>query len=449
MGEAAESLLKLREDAKGFSIPFSDVRDAQVEAMNERLQERIGTIKLVGLRAADAGVREIRSHADMVPLLLPHTAYKSYPETYLSEKKWDRLTKWLGTVSAYPLDGVDLAGVTDVDEWIARLGQAGHFVSCTSGTSGKPAMLIASQADMDWTGRDSVLACSWATGMKPTRDRLMFAVAAAAAIPRSAAIGAAQAEAFQLPGSERFAYPVPTITIGSVTKMITLRKAIADGTAKPGEIAEFEATSAARQKAMDDAVGLTADALIAARKERLFISGMWAAVHKVAEEVRNRGYTAADFHPENACHIVGGLKGAVLPPDYKEYIYATFNLQPDRNYQIYGMQELNTVMPRCRKGGRYHIPPWVVCLPLDKEGEQLASLGTGENEGRAAFFDLSLDGRWGGLITGDRIHIDFGPCACGSPSPSIRDDVVRYTDLVGDDKIACSGTIDAYVKGIV
>jgi len=33
----------------------------------------------------------------------------------------------------------------------------------------------------------------------------------------------------------------------------------------------------------------------------------------------------------------------------------------------------------------------------------------GEYEGRAAFFDLSLDGRWGGVISGDKISIDFSP----------------------------------------
>jgi hypothetical protein len=447
MGDTVNSLMKLSVGCKGFSLPFSEVRDAQVAAMNERLQERIDRIKLVGLRAKDADITSIRSHAEVVPLLLPHTAYKSYPETVLAEGKWDRMTKWLSTVSTYRLDDVDLAGVADVDEWIARLGQAGHFVSCTSGTTGKPAMLIASQADMDWTGADSVRACAWATGMTASHDRRIFAVAAAAQIPRSAAIGEAMTAAFQVPGTERFAYPIPPITIGSITKMITLRKAIADGSARPSEIEEFEATSAARQQAMDDAVGITADALIAARPERLHITGMWAAVHKVAEEVRSRGYAAADFNPENSCYIVGGLKGAVLPPDYKEYIYATFNLSPEQNFQIYGMQEINTVMPRCRRG-RYHVPPWVVCLPLDKEGEQLLPIGTGEIEGRAALFDLSMDGRWGGVISGDRIEVDFGACACGSPSPSIADTIVRYTDIQGDDKIACSGTIDAYVRGL-
>jgi hypothetical protein len=51
------------------------------------------------------------------------------------------------------------------------------------------------------------------------------------------------------------------------------------------------------------------------------------------------------------------------------------------------------------------------------------------------------------VISGDRIAIQFKPCACGSRSPSIRDDIQRYADLEGDDKIGCAGTVDAYVRG--
>ncbi len=72
----------------------------------------------------------------------------------------------------------------------------------------------------------------------------------------------------------------------------------------------------------------------------------------------------------------------------------------------------------------------------------------GEIEGRAAFFDLALDGRWGGVITGDKISLDLGPCACGNAGPIIRDNIVRYADLEGDDKIGCAGTVDAYVRGL-
>src|SRR3546814_3521438 len=80
-------------------------------------------------------------------------------------------------------------------------------------------------------------------------------------------------------------------------------------------------------------------------------------------------------------------------------------------------------MPRCRAGGRYHVPPWVVPLILDKSGDALLPIGNGEYEGLAAFFDLSIDGRWGGVISGDRISIDFSPCPCGHKGPSIRDNI--------------------------
>ncbi|MFT4027569.1 MAG: hypothetical protein QM676_12315, partial [Novosphingobium sp.] len=78
----------------------------------------------------------------------------------------------------------------------------------------------------------------------------------------------------------------------------------------------------------------------------------------------------------------------------------------------------------------------------------LLPVGEGKVEGRAAFFDLSMDGRWGGVISGDKIEIDYTPCACGARSPSISDTIARYADLSGDDKIGCAGTVDAYVRGL-
>ncbi|MCB2076297.1 MAG: hypothetical protein KDE55_01225 [Novosphingobium sp.] len=448
MGENVEKLKAYVVGGAGYDVPIEEVRDIQVAALNERLQERRDRIKLVKFRANEAGIDEINRIEDVVPLLLPHTAYKSYPESFLADERWDKLTKWLGTVYAYPTDNVDLDGIDGIDEWIQRLADAGHITSCSSGTTGKSAMLPCSLEDVDWVCKDGVDACAWGSGVEPAQDRVMFGIAPVAEMPRNLAMREALQAAFAIPGRERFNYPVPPITIGSITRMITLRRAIADGTARPAEIQEFEETSALRQKAVDEAAGVCADALIAARHEKLFISGFWAALHGAATEVRARGYSGKDFHPDNTCFIGGGLKGAQLPPDYREFVFDTFNLRPERNYQMYGMQEIQTSMPRCQKGGRYHIPPWLVCLPLDRDGENLVPMGPGEVEGRAAFFDLSLDGRWGGIISGDRIHVDFGPCECGARSPSIRDDITRYSDIQGDDKITCSGTVDAYVRGM-
>ena len=448
MGERVEQLTSLVTAGDRYNIPFADLRDRQIAAMNERFQERKDQIKLVGHRAKEAGITAVRSLEEVVKLLLPHTAYKSYPENWLAQKRWDRLSKWLDTVSTHrvPVDKVADAG--EVDDWIGNLAGNGFFVSCSSGTTGKSAMLVASQKDMDWCKTEAVATYSWGSGVKPAQDRRMFGMAATAHVPRNVATGEAYTAALQDPNYERFAYPVPPITVGGLTQMVVLRKSIADGTAKPQDLAAFEKISAERQKAVDDAVGITAKAVVEARRSKLHVSGLWAGLYNVAKAVREMGYSAKDFNPENSIYVGGGLKRARLPDDYREFVYETFNIQPQRNYQNYSMQELHSGMPRCQAGGRYHVPPWVVPLILDEEGDNLLPLIDGEYEGRAAFFDLSLDGRWGGVISGDKISINFSPCACGNKGPSIRDNIVRYSDLGGDDKIGCAGTVDAYVRGV-
>ena len=448
MGAKVDRLTSMVDDPNRYDIPFSELRDAQVEAMNERFQERKDAIKLVRHRAEEAGIDEIRSREDAVALLLPHTAYKSYPESFLMDERWDRLGKWLDTVATHRVPKIDPDQVANVDDWIDKLQDGGHYVSCSSGTTGKSAMLVASAADMQWCLREAPQAYTWGSGVPLDRSRRMFGMAAIAKTARAEATGQAYTSALQDPTSERFAYPVPPITVGGLTQMVVLRKKIADGTAQPSELAEYDAESARRQQAVDDAVGVTARALVEARHEKLHLTGLWAGLYNVAKAVRELGYSGKDFNPENSIYVGGGLKRAVLPDDYREFVYETFNIQPERNYQNYSMQELHSGMPRCQKGGRYHLPPWLVPLILDKSGDNLLPIEDGEYEGRAAFFDLSIDGRWGGVISGDKVSITFEPCACGARGPSIRDDVTRYADLEGDDKIGCAGTVDAYVRGV-
>ena len=449
MGVQADRLTGLVSAQDRFNIPHAELRAAQIAALDERFQEKKGTIKLLAHRAKEAGVTEVRSLDDAVTLLFPHTAYKSYPENWLLEEKWDKLTKWLGTISAHPIRAIDMENIVDVDDWINRLQAAGHYISCSSGTTGKSAMLIASQADMDWSKIDTVEVFSWGSGVEPRADRKMMGLAPVAKVPKNEVIGDAQRAAFGDPAKEMFQYPVPPITVGSLTRMVVLRKAVADGTARPGDLAEFEETSRVRQDAMDRAVDIAADAMIEHRAEKLYIAGMWNALYGVAKAVRERGYSAKDFDPDNCIYIGGGLKRAQLPEDYQQFVHETFNIPEGRHFQNYSMQELNSGMPKCREGGRYHVPPWIVPMILNKDGDALLTHDySGEVEGRAAFFDLSLDGRWGGVITGDKIALDYSPCACGNAGPSIRDDIARFADLEGDDKIGCAGTVDAYVRGV-
>ena len=274
-------------------------------------------------------------------------------------------------------------------------------------------------------------------------------LAPVAQVPKNQIIGKAQEAAYGDPSRPRFNYPVPPLTVGALTKMVVLRKKIAEGTARPEELLDFEKTSKERQAVMEAAIGIAADALIKVRQEKLYISGMWSSLYQIAKAVRDKGYGGKDFHPDNCIYVGGGLKRTQLPPDYQQFVHETFNIPEGRHFQNYSMQELNSAMPKCREGNRYHVPPWIVPIILNKEGDApIPHDGRIAIEGRAAFFDLSLDGRWGGVITGDKITVDYGPCACGNRGPSISDNVVRFADLEGDDKIGCAGTVDAYVRGV-
>jgi hypothetical protein len=448
MGEATQKLLDYQGQTDRFDIPWSQLAAERIAALDESFQDRKDKIKLLGHRASEAGIEKIARLEDMVPLLFPHTAYKSYPESFLSEQRWDRLSKWLGTVSPHPVAAIDRAAIRDIDDWIDQLQAKGNYISCSSGTTGKSAMLVASDKDMDWSRVDTVNVFAWGSGVEPKQDRKLIGCAPVATVPKNQIIGEAQYAAFANPEWPRWNYPVPPITVGALTSMVVMRKKIADGTATPEELAGFGLTSEDRQKILDDAIVLTAEEIIANRDKKLMVAGMWSGLYAVAKVVRDKGYSAKDFDPDNCIYVGGGLKRAQLPDDYQQFVHETFNIPANRNFQNYSMQELNSGMPKCQTGNRYHLPPWIIPFLLNEEGDELLPMGQGEVEGRAAFFDVSLDGRWGGVISGDKISIDFGPCACGNKGPSVRDNITRYADIKGDDKIGCAGTVDAYVRGL-
>jgi hypothetical protein len=442
----ADELVSLCETDNPYEMSAAEMLDRQLAAVNERFQDRVGKIKLLQNRAEEGGISEVRSVEDIVPLLFAHTAYKSYPESWLMEEKWNRLGKWLDTVSTNRVPKLDTSGVKGLDEWISLLGEHGHFVSCSSGTTGKCAMMNATQADLDFCGQALLRQHYWA-GLNPNQDRRIMSTGQVASTPRNTSTGRPFSEAIARTDVAPFFADAPPITIGGITEMVVLRKKMADGTITPSELEYYEATAKAREASVESVVEQAAQAIIDSRHMKLHITGMFGSQYRVAELVRSRGYSGKDFQ-ENSSMFSGGLKRAQVPDNFLEIIMDTFNLTPERILNAYGMQECNTTAPMCPHG-RFHVAPWVIPMILDESGEHLIEPpATGEIEGRAAFFDLSLDGRWGGVISGDKIRMQWEECACGNRSPSVANDIARYADMASGDKIACAGTIDAYVRGI-
>jgi hypothetical protein len=446
MSSAIDQLVSRRDAPDRFDTPPAELVSLQLEAVNERLSEQIELIPLLKHRVESSGTAKVVEPADLVPLLFAHNTYKTYSEPWLLEGQWDRMARWLQTVSTYDASGASFDGVSGLDEWVTRLEEGGRFVACSSGTSGKPAMLGAIEADLDFAARANVSGMSWSTGIAPANDMKFLGLGPRTSVTKNERTRAALLEAFGSLTDAPYQLPLPVITSGSLMAMILLRRKIADGTALASEVAEFDRLSSERTTGLEDAMADAIEALIASREQKLFITGMYQSLYPLAVGVRDRGFGADDYRSDNALLTGGGLKGAQLPPDFREFIFGTFGLSDQRAYQFYSMQELNTVFPRCN-ANRYHVAPWVLALPLDAPGEQLLDATHGEIEARAAFFDLALEGRWGGIITGDRVDIDFRRCACGHEGPTIGMDIQRYADLEGGDKISCAGTIDAYVRG--
>lgn len=447
MRSAVARLVKLVGADDCFDIDPIDLLPVQLEAANERLVAQARRIPLLANRAESGGIEDIAQPADLVPLLFAHTTYKTYAEGWLNDGRWDRMGRWLATVSTRDVEGLDTAGVETLDDWLKELETVGHYLSCSSGTTGKPAMLSCTEGDIALSARINIEALLWATGLTRGEDRKFLGLGPQFAAPREDAIRQAMVDCFssRYP-SYQFGDGEP-ITVGSMVYMITLRRKLADGTARPNEIAEFERIAAQRGADMEAAAKKAVDAVIEARDVPLLATGMFATLYQIAEGIRAKGHGGDDFDPNNAMMVAGGLKGAALPENYREFVLETFNVIEERLYHAYSMREINATFPLCHHG-RYHVSPWVIMLPLDSTGEHLLDVDAEEIEARAAFFDASIEGRWGGVISGDRVSVSFGKCGCGHQGPTIGREITRYSDLPGGDKITCAGSIDAYVRGV-
>jgi hypothetical protein len=418
-----------------------------VELLDGRFQQRREQVPVLRQRADAEGITQIKSREDLIPLLFPHTTYKSYPESLVAKGKWAQMNRWLDSLSTRRVE-VDVDGVEDVDGWIGRLEAAGHMVSSSSGTSGKGSFLNKTQTDLDTNSANMIDALT-ELGLPPQQVWNFIPVGPETSLTAHVALRDMLANSYGRP--DGITMPPSTAPVGHhkyMSQLQAMRRAMADGTAAPDEIAAFEAKAAQRQQKNEDRLHYLAEQILARRTERFFFSSQFPNLFRLTEILRELGAKDGDITGENALTSGGGLKGTSLPADYRDQIDRMLNIDASRFLHYYSMQELNQRLPKCL-AGRYHVPADVVLFVLDKNGETLAPVSDGQVEGRAAFFDTTVDGRWGGTISGDKIIAELDGCPCGRSGTTVLDEIARYSDLKDDDKITCAGTMDAYVRGFI
>jgi hypothetical protein len=429
------------------TISADELVALQIAAADERFQQMRKTIPILDQRAADVGVNVVHQLEDLVALSFSHTTYKSYPESFVGRGQWDRLLLWFRTVSATSMDGVDLEGVRDLDSWINRLEDAGHFLFTSSGTGGKNSFIDQTTGDVRRVAHQWALTWGWPRRYPRDNTRPIISLTPSSGPSKLAYLFKSQRDFYGRAGAIYTLADEP-LRMGEINRVMRIQQDMTAGRATPSDVAEFERALAGKAREMRERYVSLVQAVDRHRHEPMTILGCWPQLWTLISVCEELGVAAGDFHPESIFYGGGGTKGFELPADYQQTIRSFF--AGTQSYSVYGMSELSTTSPMCEVGW-YHVPPWLTLLVVDGDGERLLDWRSGLVTGRAAFFDPVWEGHWGGLISGDWITANFGTCQCGRPGPVVRNDVRRASEVIGidDDKISCAGGVEAYIRGAI
>ena len=422
------------------SLPREEVEAVQLAAMNKRLEERRGQIQMLQKLADGQGIGQINTLDDMAPLLMPHDVYKSYPVSLLARQQFDKLNTWLSKLTRYD-PGAD---ETPLD------------VATSSGSSGTCSFFPKSKRDYRLSMQGLRVQLAQKFGEDPKPGDIEDKIHAIIPLYRD---GHASMGAFAKYSGEVFAKGDPNywhtcfnfkLSSDLMWLAARLRAAAAKGDASKVDVpASLLARREEWEKSQADMPNQQLEFVNRMIRElqgqRVFVMSTSNLLYAAAKRGLEEGLTGV-FAPDSVFMGGGGAKGVPLPDDLEEVICSFFNTK--RMISSYGMTEMNSFSVLCDHD-RYHVLPWVTPYLLDLDsGQPLPRHG--KQTGRAAFFDMTADSCWGGLVTGDLVTIDWDhQCECGRTSIAMEKKINRVSELQGgDDKITCAATPGAQAEAM-
>ncbi len=427
----------------------AEVEAVQLAAMNLRLEERRGQIKMLEKLADGQGIARIDSLDAMAPLLMPHDIYKSYPVSLLAKQRFDQISTWLSRLTRHDISGVDVSGCDSIDSWLTKLRDETPLdVATSSGSTGTCSFFPKSKQDYRVSVMGHRVQLAQKFGEEPRPGDMDDKIHAIIPLYRD---GHASTGAFAKYYGEIFGKGDPDywhtcfnfkISSDLMWLAARLRAAAAKGDVSKVDVpasllarrAEWEAAQKDMPAQQLDFVNRMIGKL---QGQRVFVMGTSNLLYAAAKRGVDEGLSGV-FAPDSVFMGGGGAKGVPLPDDLEDVVCKFFNT--DRMIASYGMTEMNSFFVLCDHD-RYHVMPWVTVFLLDLEtGQPLPRQG--EQSGRAAFFDMTQDSTWGGLITGDMVTVNWDhPCECGRTSVALEKKINRVSELQGgDDKITCAAT---------
>ncbi|MDE8651115.1 hypothetical protein [Novosphingobium album (ex Liu et al. 2023)] len=439
------------------TLPCEEVEAVQLAAMNRRLAERRGQIKTLEKLADGQNITALATLDDMAPLLMPHDIYKSYPVSLLAKQRFDQITTWLSRLTRYDVSGVDVSDCDSIDSWLVRLREETPLdVATSSGSSGTCSFFPKSKRDYMTSVMGMRVQLAQKFGEHPRPGDLADKIHAIIPLYRD---GHASTGAFAKYFGKIFAHDDPDywhtcfnfkISSDLMWLAARLRAATAKGDASkvdvPPSLLARRAEWEQAQKDMPAQQLEFVNRMIHELKgQRVFVMGTSNLLYAAAKRGLDEGLSGV-FAPDSVFMGGGGAKGVPLPDDLEEVVCRFFNCE--RMISAYGMTEMNSFSVLCDHD-RYHVLPWVTVFLLDLEtGQPLPRHGA--QTGRAAFFDMTQDSTWGGIVTGDLVTVDWDrPCECGRTSVALEKKINRVSELQGgDDKISCAATPAAQAEAM-
>jgi hypothetical protein len=437
-----------------FGMDRTEVESFQLQSARRRFDELVPTVKLLKGQVDATGITAIRSLEDLVPVLFKDAIYKSYPVSLIEKNRFDQLTHWFAGLTSLDLSGVDVRGVEGIDSWLDALeAQTPLRVYHSSGTSGKLSFLPRSTVEDELRfeqvmkfhagfGKDKgvklggqndmrlpVVFPSWRYGRYVAQRLLRHTQQRVAPTPEECYTltnGTLSADLASLSGRIRIAQAKGNLHDMKLSDpmRVALKRYLEELERRPQETARF----------FED----VAEKL---RGKRIYIQSVQSLLVTAAKAGIAKGL-ANVFAPDSLGGTGGGAKGVEMPENWLEIVKTFTGIAHWR--RSYSMTEMNGSMLLCDEG-YYHIPPYYIPFLLDPQnGALLPRRGT--VTGRFAFLDLLCQTHWGGIVSGDRVTIEWDrQCGCGRKGAHIHSNIVRYSDLTeegGDEKISCSATID-------
>jgi hypothetical protein len=437
------------------SVPRQDAEAVQLAGINFRLRQRRAEIPVLAKLADAQGIRHIERLEESAPLFFTHDLYKSYPASLLAKSRFDQLSKWLDRLTPYDLSGVAVSDCRSIDAWIDRLREQTPLdVATSSGTSGTLSFFPKSRRDYG----NSV------TGLRVELTQRFGDAASGADLDEpihvltpfyrdgystTARLPVYFLDVFCKGDPSRLYTVLPYKSSADLTWLAArLRASQAKGDTSRIDVPEsLLARRAEWERIVADTPAQQAafirGQVPALRGQGVFALGLTNLFYDIARSGLKEG-VRAEFAPNSVAIAGGGGKGVVLPDDANEVIRTFFGVELRG---AYGMTEQNFFLVTCEHE-RLHIPPWVTVLLLDPDtGRPLPRAGV--HSGRASFFDMSQDGSWGGIVSGDRITIDYRPCPCGRTTLHMEKKIQRFSEISGDDdKLTCAATPGAQAEAL-